>query len=57
MSDSKTNWHQKIWVRVVVLLLLPLVAGGLYLVTTRISLNKPASEPDPLEESVNGTQP
>jgi hypothetical protein len=51
MNESEANWHQKTWVRVVVLLLLPLIVGGLYLVTTHISLNKPASEPAPLEPS------
>ncbi|MBW4647964.1 MAG: hypothetical protein KME06_04580 [Kastovskya adunca ATA6-11-RM4] len=51
-SDEQRNWHQKPVVRVVLLLLLPLIVGGLYLISTYITLTKPPSVPATPEPSV-----
>lgn len=44
-EPDRKNWYQKTWVRVLLLLLLPLVAGGLYLISTRLTVSKPKAVP------------
>jgi len=46
------NGHQKTFVRVLALLLLPLIVGGLYMISTRLTLRKPTAVPVTPETSV-----
>lgn len=43
--EPKT-WHQKTWVRVAALLLLPIIAVGLYLISTFFAIRRPVNPPD-----------
>ncbi|MEW6495786.1 MAG: hypothetical protein AB1589_25195 [Cyanobacteriota bacterium] len=46
MSElEQKNWHQKTWVRVLVLLLIPLIIGGLYWISTWLTVAKPRAVP------------
>lgn len=39
------KWHQEPFMRIFLLFLLPLIIGGLYLISTRIALKRPAIDP------------
>jgi len=39
------NWHQKTWVRVLLLIFAVLIAGGLYLLSIRIATQRPRTVP------------
>lgn len=45
------NWHQQTWVRVLVLLLLPIIIASLYLLTNLLALRRPPSRPSPTPAS------
>jgi hypothetical protein len=42
-EPERKKWHQKIFVRVLALLLLPLIVAGLYIISTQIILTRPTS--------------
>lgn len=44
-EPERKTWHQKTFVRVLALLLLPLIVGGLYLISTRIIMTRPVAAP------------
>ncbi|MFP4103279.1 hypothetical protein [Coleofasciculus sp.] len=39
------NWHQKTWVRILLLIFAVLIAGGLYLISIRIATQRPRTVP------------
>lgn len=48
MNDNdleQKRWHQRTSIRILALLLLPLIAGGLYFISTGIILNRPTPVP------------
>lgn len=44
-ESEQGKGYQKLLMRVLLLLLLPLIVGGLYLISTRIALRRPATSP------------
>jgi hypothetical protein len=44
--SDQHSWHQKPIVRVILLLLLPLIIGGLYLISTQFVLTRPTTIPE-----------
>ena len=48
-EPERKTWHQKIFFRVIALSLLPLIVGGLYLISTRIMMTRPT--PFPVEQN------
>ena len=52
MNDlEQKKWHEKTFIRVLVLLLVPLIVGGLYFISTSIILNRP--KPAPMSPETN----
>lgn len=50
-EPEERKWHQNPIVRILLLLMLPLIVGGLYFITTRIALKRPTSAPPLTPES------
>lgn len=44
-ESEQGKGYQKLLMRILLLLLLPLIVGGLYLISTRIALRRPATSP------------
>jgi hypothetical protein len=42
-EPNQKNWYKRTFVRVLLLLLLPLIVGGLYIISTRIILQIPTA--------------
>lgn len=50
MADPKKyNWHRSPWMRGVFWMLLPLLLGGLVLITAQVAFNRPPSVPEQAE--------
>ncbi len=39
-EPNRQSWHQRTWVRILILILIPLIAGSLYLIAARITLQR-----------------
>jgi len=48
---NRKNWHQRTWVRITILLLLPLISVGLYVISVRIALRRPPYLPSEAPEA------
>lgn len=44
-ESEQDRWHQKPFVKVLLMLLLPLIIGGLYLISTRFALRRHVNAP------------
>lgn len=44
-EEQQHSWTEKLWIRIVGILLFPAVIWGLYLISTYIILRKPVSSP------------
>lgn len=53
-EEQQHSWREKLWLRCVGLLLLPAVFLGLYLISTHIVVNKPATSPQVTPKSPSG---
>jgi len=53
------RWHQKTWVRVLVLLLVPVIVGSLYLLTHLFALQRLPSSPSrqPVNPEATSSKP
>jgi len=54
-EQNPHRWHQKTWVRVLVLLLLPVIIGSLYLLTHLFALQRPPSRPPANPEATSSS--